>query len=114
VTLPAGTAPARFAATLPATRTLVAYAQGDVASAPEGLDAFPGEVLVLSGGFDAWKSAVLAAPQPPAEPTPTLIAEFRMRTALNGHFTGAAAAPPPALVVKAVAPSAAPKKGGGC
>ena len=114
VTLPEGTTAAKFAATLPATRTLVAYAQGDVAVLPEGLRAFPGEVLVLSGGFDAWKGAVLATPQSPAEPTPVLIAEFRMKSALNGYFTGVAAAPPPKLVVKAVATSAAPKKGGGC
>jgi len=114
VTLPEGSTAAKFAATLPATRTLVAYAQRDVADLPEGLRAFPGEILVLAGGFDAWKGAVLATPQPPAEPTPVLIAEFRMKSALNGYFTGAAAAPPPKLVVKAVATSAAPKKGGGC
>ncbi|MBI5443035.1 MAG: YeeE/YedE family protein [Deltaproteobacteria bacterium] len=114
VTLPEGTTPATYAATLPATRTLVAYAQGDVEALPADLRAVPGEVLVLSGGFDAWKATVLAAPQPPAEPTPALIAQFRMKSALNGYFTGAAAAPPPKLVVKAVAPSAAPKKGGGC
>ena len=114
MTLPEGTTAATFAATLPATRTLVAYAQGDVPALPEGLRAFPGEVLVLAGGFDAWKATVLATPQPPAEPTPVLIAEFRMKSALNGYFTGAAAAPPPKLVVKAVATSAAPKKGGGC
>ena len=76
--------------------------------------AFPGEVLALAGGFDAWRREVLAAPQPPADPTPALVAEFRARSALNGYFTGAAAAPPPKLVVKAAAPSAAPKKGGGC
>ncbi len=114
VTLPEGTSAAKFAATLPATRTLVAYGEGDVAALPAELRAFPGEVLVLSGGFDAWKGAVLAAPVPPADPTPTLIAEFRMKSALNGYFTGAAAAPAPKLVVKAVATSAAPKKGGGC
>jgi hypothetical protein len=113
-TLPEGTTPAAFAATLPATRTLVVYAQGDVAALPAGLEAFPGEVLALAGGFDTWKASILSAPQPPAEPTPALVAEFRMRSALNGYFTGAAAAPPPKLVVKAVAPSAAPKKGGGC
>ena len=55
VTLPEATPPAKLAATLPATRTLVAYAQGDVAALPAGLDAFPGEVLVLAGGYDAWK-----------------------------------------------------------
>ena len=114
VTLPEGKSAAKFAATLPATRTLVAYGEGDVAALPAELRAFPGEVLVLSGGFDAWKGAALAAPVPPADPTPTLIAEFRMKSALNGYFTGAAAAPAPKLVVKAVATSAAPKKGGGC
>ncbi|MBI5446161.1 MAG: YeeE/YedE family protein [Deltaproteobacteria bacterium] len=114
MTLPEGTTAAKLAATLPATRTLVAYAKGDVPALPAELRAFPGEVLVLSGGFDAWKADVLAAPQPPTEPTPALIAEFRMRSALNGTFTGAAAAPQPKLVVKAVATSAAPKKGGGC
>ena len=114
VTLPEGTTAEKFAATLPATRTLVAYAQGDVTTLPEGLRSFPGEVLVLSGGFAAWKASILTAPQPPAEPTPALVAEYRAKSALNGYFTGAAAAPAPALVVKAVAPSAAPKKGGGC
>ncbi len=114
MTLPAGTKAGAFAATLPATRTLVAYGRGDLATLPEGLRAFPGEILVLSGGFEAWKGAVLATPQPPTEPTPALIAQFRMKSALNGYFTGAAAAPPPKLVVKAVTTSAAPKKGGGC
>lgn len=113
-TLPEGAAAPAFAATLPATRTLVVYAQGDVAALPAGFEAFPGEVLVLAGGYDAWKAAVLAAPQPPADATPALVAEFRMKAALNGYFTGAAAAPPPPPVVKAAAPSAAPRKGGGC
>lgn len=111
--LPEGTTPAKYAATLPPTRTLVAYAQGDLGALPEGLEAYPGEVLLLSGGYDAWKGEVLAPPQPPAEPTPALIAEFRSRSALNGYFTGASAPPPPKLVVRAVA-APAPKKGGGC
>ncbi len=111
--LPEGTTLAKYVATLPPTRTLVAYAQGDLATLPEGLDAYPGKVLLLSGGYDAWKGEVLAPPQPPAEPTPARIAEFRSRSALNGYFTGASAPPPPKLVVRAVA-APAPKKGGGC
>lgn len=112
--LPEGTTPAAYAATLPATRTLVVYAEGGLDSLPEGLaEAFPGEVLVLSGGWTAWKASVLAPPAPPAEPTPALIAEFRMKSALNGYFTGASAPPPPKLVPRAVA-APAPKKGGGC
>ena len=112
--LPEGSTPEAFAATLPSTRTLVVYAQGDVAALPAGLRSFSGEVLALAGGFDAWKASVLTAPEPPAEPTPALVAEFRARSALNGYFTGAAAAPAPAPVVKAAAPAAAPRKGGGC
>ncbi|MHB8799201.1 MAG: YeeE/YedE thiosulfate transporter family protein [Thermoanaerobaculia bacterium] len=111
--LPDGTTPATFVATLPPTRTLVAYAKGDLATLPEGFEAFPGDVLLLSGGYDAWTGEVLTPPQPPAEPTPALIAEFRTRSALNGYFTGASAPPPPKLVVRAVA-APAPKKGGGC
>jgi hypothetical protein len=111
--LPEGATPAKYVATLPPTRTLVAYAQGDLAALPEGFEAYPGEVLLLSGGFEAWKGEVLAPPQPPAEPTPARIAEFRSRSALNGYFTGASAPPPPKLVVRAVA-APEPKKGGGC
>lgn len=111
--LPGGTTPAAFAAALPATRKLVLYAQGDLPALPPGFEAFPGEVLALAGGFDAWKASVLAAPRPPAEPTPALLAEFRLRSALHGHFSGASAPPPPKLVPRAVA-APAPKKGGGC
>ncbi len=111
--LPEGTTSAKYVATLPPTRTLVAYAQGDLAALPAGFEAYPGEVLLLSGGYDAWKGEVLAPPRPPAEPTPALVAEYRSRSALNGTFTGASAPPPPKLVVRAVA-APAPKKGGGC
>jgi hypothetical protein len=111
--LPEGTTAAAYAATLPPTRTLVVYAEGDIPSLPEELAAFPGEVLALSGGWAAWKSTVLAPPVPPAEPTPALVAEFRMTSALHGYFTGASAPPPPKLVPRAVA-APAPRKGGGC
>ncbi len=111
--LPEGTTAAAYAATLPPTRTLVVYAEGDLAALPESLEAWSGEVLVLAGGWEAWKTSVLAPPVPPAEPTPALVAEFRMKSALHGYFTGASAPPPPKLVPRAVA-APAPKKGGGC
>jgi hypothetical protein len=111
--LPEGTMPAAYAATLPPTRTLVVYAEGTLDSLPEGVAAFGGEVLVLSGGWNAWKDSVLAPPAPPAEPTPALIAQFRMKSALHGYFTGASTPPPPKLVPRAVA-APAPRKGGGC
>lgn len=111
--LPEGTTAAAYAATLPPTRTLVVYAEGDLTSLPGELAAWPGEVLAVSGGWAAWRASVLSPPVPPAEPTPALIAQFRMRSALHGYFTGASAPPPPKLVPRAVA-APAPKKGGGC
>jgi hypothetical protein len=111
--LPEGSTAAAYAATLPPTRTLVVYAEGDLTALPGQVEAWPGDVLVLSGGWNAWKTSVLAPPAPPAEPTPALIAEFRMKSALHGYFTGASAPPPPKLVPRAVA-APAPKKGGGC
>ena len=107
---------AAAAAGLAPTRRLVAYAQGDLAAAPEALQAFGGEVFVLAGGYDAWTADVLTAAKPPENPTPGQVAELRTRSALFAHFTGAAAAAPPVMSVvqPSAAPAAAPKKGGGC
>lgn len=113
--LPADDPKAAFVAGLSPTRTLVVYAEKEPASLPEGLKAYAGEVAVLSGGYEAWSARVLSPPVPPESPTPALVAEFRMQSALHSRFTGAAAAEAPKLVVKPVsASSAAPKKGGGC
>jgi rhodanese-related sulfurtransferase len=101
---------------LASTRRLVAYTQGDLANAPEALQAFGGEVFVLAGGYEAWTADVLTAAKPPENPTPGQVAELRTRSAVFAHFTGAAAAAPPVMPVAqpSAAPAAAPKKGGGC
>ena len=102
-------------AALAPTRRLVVFAQGDT-GLPPGAAAFPGEVFVLAGGYDAWKSEVLTPPAPPRSPTAAELAEFRTRAALNAHYTGTAAvaAPPISAPRPAAAPVNAPKKGGGC
>ena len=107
---------AAVAAGLPATRRLVVYADGDLASPPEGITRFAGDVFVLGGGYDAWKSEVLTAPKVPENPTGEQVASYRERAALYAHYTGTAAtAVPVRSEPRPVAlPAAAPKKGGGC
>lgn len=102
-------------ALLAPTRRLVVFAQGDVPALPEGVLRFGGQISVLRGGYDAWRAAVLAAPIPPESPTPALVAEFRLKSALHSRYTGAAAAEPPKIELKPSAlPASGPRKGGGC
>jgi rhodanese-related sulfurtransferase len=107
---------AAAAAGLAATRRLVAYGDGDLAAPPKGVERFGGEVFVLAGGYDAWKSLVLTAPKPSDNPTAAQAAEYSARAALFAHYTGAAASAAPARSEpRPVAPQAAEsKKGGGC
>jgi hypothetical protein len=96
-------------------RKLVVYAQRDSAALPDGVKRYPGELFVLAGGWEAWKAAVLTAPAPPASPTPALIAQFQLQSALHARFTGAAIAAPVKVEIKPVSATASgPKKGGGC
>jgi len=103
-------------ATLPVSRDLVVYGTGDVKQLPSAVTRFAGEVVVLQGGFTAFRQAVLDAPVPPTAPTVAQLAAYRSRSALHSHFTGQQAAAPVLKVPSApAASSAAPaKKGGGC
>jgi len=113
--LPSGDRDAAVVAGLSPTRRLVVYGDGDLPALPPGVAGYPGEVVVLTGGWSAWQAAVLSAPVPPATPTPALLAEFQMRNALHARFTGAAAAAPVKVEIKPVSSTASgPKKGGGC
>jgi len=104
----------QIASLLP-TRKLVVYAQAGAPALPEGVRRFGGEVFVLRGGYDAWQAAILATPVSPESPTPALVAEFRLKSALHSRYTGAAAAQAPRIDVKPLVPAApAPRKGGGC
>jgi rhodanese-related sulfurtransferase len=107
---------AAVVASLPPTRKLVVYAEGDLPEVPEGLKAFGGEVWTLEGGYDGWKSEVLAAPKAPENPTAEQVAELRTRAALHAYYTGSSAAAAPAVAAPrpVAAPAASPKKGGGC
>ena len=109
--------PAGFVASLPTTRQVVVYGNADSKALAQRLRAFPGEVLVLMGGYPAFAKAVLDPPLPPANPTPEAVAAYRTQSALHGYFTGNRQAPEPVQVRAAPAAPAGvsvAKKGGGC
>ncbi len=116
IALPAGTKGDDLLAQLPAGRTLVLYGQKELTSLPKGAAKFPGKIALLRGGYEAFQAAYLVKPAPPAEATPVLVAEYRMRTALYQRFTGVRSVPEPVQIqIKSTAGAAsAPKKGGGC
>jgi hypothetical protein len=116
MTVPADDAKALFLTQLNG-RRLVIYGEGKALPAfPEGVRKYRGEVVALEGGYEAFKSVVMTSPTLPENPTPVLIAEFKLKNAYYSYFSGAAAAPAPAALPRPVtAPSSsAPKKGGGC
>ncbi|MFI5119035.1 MAG: rhodanese-like domain-containing protein [Thermoanaerobaculia bacterium] len=110
---PASDVQAAFAAGLAPTRRLVAYGASGAIDLPAGIRKFNGDVYVLEGGFEGWTSVVLTAPVPPANPTPDLVARFKLVSALHARFTGAAAAAPMEIRPVMNVP-AGPRKGGGC
>jgi len=111
--LPAKDPGAKFLADLPDTRELVLYAAADLADLPEAARRFPGRVLGLRGGWEAFRGQVLSPPAPPGKPTPESIAAFRLRSALHGHFTGKRAQAAPLAPIKAIK-RRVKKKAGGC
>ena len=98
------------------TRAVVLYGEADLRQVPAELARFPGEVLILRGGFPAFQHAILDPPVAPTETTLANLAAYRAQSALHTHFTGQQAAP---IVQRAPSTSTGPaapaaKKGGGC
>jgi hypothetical protein len=116
--LPAEGVGADFFAGLGAARTLVVFADGDLAARPPGappapIASFPGSVAAVRGGFAGFAAAVLTAPRPPEQPTAASLEEYRLRAALHAHFTGVKVEHKP-IEIKAVSGTREIKKGGGC
>lgn len=91
-------------------RDLVVIA--DEQGVPEDLGRYEGRVLLLEGGFDAWKRYALDAAEIPAGAGAAEIAEARFRSALRSALTGAAAPAP--TEGKRPTVTRPKKKGGGC
>jgi hypothetical protein len=97
----------------PGARDLILVGAGNFEQLPAAAAKFRGRVLVLEGGFPAWKAFVL---DPPAAPAATASAQERtlyaMRAGFNKALTGKAPPPPPPPAAGFKPP---PKKpGGGC
>ena len=104
---------ADFLADLPATRSLVLFGDGTLERLPAAAASYGGEVLVVDGGFAAFREEILAPPGDPADTSPEGIARHRLRGALHGHFTGARVSDRPAPARPKTIRRAV-KKGGGC
>lgn len=94
-------------------RDLVLVTSGPSALPPEAA-AYPGAVLVLDGGFEAWRSFALVAPSPPGPGSDAAALErHRLRAGLASALTGVRVAPPPPMAASA---QTAPRRkgGGGC
>ncbi len=95
-------------------RDLVVVAQGELAELPPDVRAYRGKILVLEGGFDAWKGYALTAPPPPASgASPSELEAWRLRAGLQAALTGVKAPPPPPPAAGG-APVKRKAGGGGC
>ncbi len=99
----------------PPSRALLVIDEQTVDVLPKAIASYGGEVLTLTGGFDAWHEFALTPPAPPVGTLDTdAVARYELRAALHRVLTGAPQAPPapPTAVPGASAPKK--KKGGGC
>jgi uncharacterized membrane protein YedE/YeeE len=112
----AGDADAAFLSDLAATRTLVLYGDSDIKDLPAGARRFGGEIALLTGGFSAFETGILAIPALAVGATAEALADWRLRSALGAWFSGTKVqAPPPVVRPATPVPSDAPvRKGGGC
>lgn len=75
---------------------------------------YPGKVLVLEGGFEAWKKFALSKPEPlPSTATSAQRDRYQFRAAYYQMLTGVKQAPPPPKPTTTYVPKPK-KKGGGC
>ena len=94
-------------------KDLVLVGADDLPELPAAAAAYPGQVLLLQGGFEAWRRFALAEPTLPAsDASEQQLAAYRFQAAVHSAVTGVVAPPPPKSTVKFKAP---PKRsGGGC
>jgi hypothetical protein len=96
-------------------RDVVAVGAGTMEGVPAELRAYRGRVLVLEGGFEAWKAYALTPPAPPAPGAAASEVEaYRTRAGLVSALTGAAQAAPSPAPAAGAAPVRHKAGGGGC
>ncbi len=97
----------------PGTRDLVLLCRGNIKNFPKVALTYKGRVLVLKGGFTAWKAYALTTPKAPGDnATGANWSAYRFQAAFHQSMTGRKSAP----VVKArkYVPKRKKKKRGGC
>jgi len=96
-------------------RELILVGGAGATAVPAAAAAYPGRIAMLAGGFPAWASFALTAPEVPAPGAgPEALENYRLRAGIAAAMTGVKAAPPPPVPV---GDPGAPKKksgGGGC
>ena len=102
-----------FIKDLPATRKLVLFDSGNLGPLPASVRGFGGPVMVLEGGYTSFHEQLLKTPSVPGKPTPASLADYRLRSALHGHFTGSRTAAKP-VTIRPMKVKRKIKKGGGC
>ncbi|MGB8930198.1 MAG: YeeE/YedE thiosulfate transporter family protein [Anaeromyxobacteraceae bacterium] len=95
-------------------RDLVFVGAADLAAPPPGALAFPGRVLLLAGGFEAWKGWALTPPNAPEGSASVAEQDaFRLRTGVYAAMTGVKPAAPAAPAAGGAAPKRKKAGGGG-
>jgi hypothetical protein len=96
-------------------RDLVVVGEGTSDPLPAEILAYRGAVLVLEGGFAAWKAYALTPAAPPAPGAGAAELEsYRARAGLAAALTGVQQAPPPPPAADGAAPVKRKAGGGGC
>lgn len=103
-----------FISTLPNTRTLVLYGEGDLEEVPQEVASFTGRIRVLAGGWAAFEAAILEEPAVPENPTPDAVEVYTHRAALNAFFTGNEAPAAPVVARPVAIQREEGPRGGGC
>jgi uncharacterized membrane protein YedE/YeeE len=98
----------------PPAKEIVLVASGPLSNIPDALKRFPGRVIALRGGFEAWKEYALSPPKTPGpDASPKQLEEYQFQAAVHRAMTGSGAAPPPPRKAIKYVPKAR-KKTGGC
>lgn len=98
----------------PTQQDLVLVGIRQIKKIPAAVSEYPGKVLVLNGGFDAWREFALSKPEPlPSSASPAQRDAFQFRASYHQMLTGAKQAPPPPKPTTTYVPKPK-KKGGGC
>jgi hypothetical protein len=98
-------------------KTMVVYSEDGKDDLPSEITKYKGRLVVLSGGYEAWRSEIMGQPEQTYQAALRTMdsEEQKVVAAIHGSFTGAKIEAPSESAVKPAVTIMAPKKrGGGC